>query len=45
LSSLGESAILRGTTRCAMQKKYIVRLTDHERNELQEVIKKLKGTS
>lgn len=28
-----------------MQKKYVVRLTDQERNELQEVIKKLKGTS
>jgi Homeodomain-like domain len=28
-----------------MQKKYVVRLTDQERNELQEVVKKLKGTS
>ena len=28
-----------------MQKKYIVRLTDEERLELREVIKKLKGTS
>jgi hypothetical protein len=28
-----------------MQKKYIVRLTDEERDRLQEVIKKLKGTS
>jgi hypothetical protein len=28
-----------------MQKKYVVRLTDEERNELQEVVKKLKGTS
>jgi Homeodomain-like domain len=28
-----------------MQKKYIVRLTDEERLELQEVIKKLKGSS
>ena len=27
-----------------MQKKYVVRLTDQERNELQGVIKKLKGT-
>jgi len=27
-----------------MQKKYIVRLTDEERDELQEVVKKLKGT-
>ena len=28
-----------------MQKKYIVRLSDEERNLLEEVIKKLKGTS
>ena len=28
-----------------MQKKYIVRLTDQERKELADVIKKLKGTS
>jgi Homeodomain-like domain len=28
-----------------MQKKYVVRLTDQERNELQEVVRKLKGTS
>jgi hypothetical protein len=28
-----------------MQKKYIVRLTEQERNTLKEVIKKLKGTS
>ena len=28
-----------------MQKKYVVRLTDEERNELQEVVKRLKGTS
>lgn len=27
-----------------MQKKYVVRLTDQERSELQSVIKKLKGT-
>lgn len=27
-----------------MQKKYVVRLTDQERNELSEVIKKLKGS-
>jgi Homeodomain-like domain len=27
-----------------MQKKYVVRLTDHERDELSHVIKKLKGT-
>ena len=28
-----------------MQKKFIVRLTDQERNELRSVVKKLKGTS
>jgi hypothetical protein len=28
-----------------MQKKYVVRLTDEERGELQQVVKKLKGTS
>jgi hypothetical protein len=28
-----------------MQKKYVVRLTEEERGELQEVVKKLKGTS
>jgi hypothetical protein len=28
-----------------MQKKYIVRLTDEERDELREVVKRLKGTS
>jgi transposase len=28
-----------------MQKKYIVRLTDGERRELEQVVKKLKGTS
>jgi Homeodomain-like domain len=28
-----------------MQKKYIVRLTDQERNELVEIVKRLKGTS
>lgn len=28
-----------------MQKKYVVRLTDAERSELQQVVKKLKGTS
>src|SRR5215475_14677423 len=37
--------MLCGTRRCAMQKKYVVRLTDQERNELQDVVKKLKGTS
>ncbi len=34
-----------GTRRCAMQKKYIVRLTDAERRWLREVIGKLKGSS
>ena len=28
-----------------MRKKYVVRLTDEERGELQQVVKKLKGTS
>jgi hypothetical protein len=28
-----------------MQKKYVVRLTDQERNELRDIIKQLKGTS
>ena len=36
--------MLRGTRRCAMQKIYVVRLTDQERTELQTVVKKLKGT-
>src|SRR5271157_1572361 len=36
--------MLRGTRRCAMRKLYVVRLTDQERDELQIVIKKLKGT-
>ena len=27
-----------------MQKKYVVRLTDQERSELRDIIKKLKGT-
>jgi hypothetical protein len=40
-----EMEILRGTRRFAMQKKYIVRLTDEERAELQVVVKKLKGSS
>ena len=39
-----ESRIVRGTRRCAVQKRYVVRLTDEERVELQGVIKKLKGT-
>src|SRR3974390_3274745 len=37
-------ATLRGTRRCAMRKLYVVRLTAQERGELQDVIKKLKGT-
>ena len=37
--------MLRGTRRCSLQKKYIVRLTDGERGELQNVIRKLQGTS
>lgn len=41
---MGESAMLHGTGRWAMQKKYVVRLTDQERDELKGVIKKLKGT-
>jgi hypothetical protein len=36
---------LRGTRRFPMQKRFIVRLTEEERNTLQEVVKKLKGTS
>ena len=28
-----------------MQKRYVVRLTDRERNELKGVVQKLKGTS
>ena len=28
-----------------MQKKYVVRLTDQERNELRDIVKQLKGTS
>ena len=34
-----------GTRRGPTLKKYIVRLTDQEREELLEIIKKLKGTS
>jgi hypothetical protein len=33
-----------GNKEVPMQKRYIVRLTDQERNELREVVKKLKGT-
>jgi hypothetical protein len=34
-----------GTRMCAVQKKYVVRLTDAERRRLREVIGKLKGSS
>jgi hypothetical protein len=37
--------MLSGTRRCIVQKKYIVRLSDEERLELQDLIKRLKGTS
>jgi hypothetical protein len=37
--------MLSGTRRCTVQKKYIVRLSAEERRELEEVVKKLKGTS
>src|SRR5271154_2731664 len=37
--------MMRGTRRFPMNKKYIVRLTDQEREELAAVIKRLKGTS
>src|SRR5271166_5627331 len=36
---------MRGTRRSRMHKKYIVRLTDQERDELAAVIKKFKETS
>src|SRR6516225_3789675 len=36
---------MRGTRRSPMNKKYIVRLTDQERDELTAVIKKFKGAS
>jgi hypothetical protein len=36
---------LRGTRRCPMQKKSIVRLSKEKRNTLREVVKKLKGGS
>ena len=36
--------IIGGTRRCAVLKKYVVRLSDAERGELQGVIKKLKGS-
>jgi hypothetical protein len=37
--------MLSGTRRCIVEKKYIVRLSAEERLELQDVIKKLKGSS
>jgi len=37
--------MLLGTRRFPMQKKYIVRLTGEERQEVEQVVKKLKGTS
>jgi hypothetical protein len=36
---------LRRTTRCVMQKKYVVRLTDTQLQQPVEVVKRLKGTS
>src|ERR1700740_3641902 len=37
--------MMRATRRSRMNKKYIVRLTDQERDELAAVIKKFKGTT
>src|SRR5262245_60691866 len=37
--------MLVGTRRCAMPKKYAVRLTAQEHSDLQSVLKQLKGTS
>jgi hypothetical protein len=45
LVTLGIAGRLRGTRGCALNKKYIVRLSDEERTSCQEVIKKLKGSS
>jgi Fe2+ transport system protein FeoA len=45
LEKLARWAILLATRRARMDKKYIVRLTDQQRDELATVIKKLKGTS
>lgn len=42
---MGIAGKLRGTRRCALNKKYIVRLSDEERGRCQDVIKKLKGSS
>ena len=42
---MGIPGKLRGTGRCPMNKKYIVRLSDEERGACQEVVKRLKGTS
>jgi hypothetical protein len=44
LAKLAKSAKLDKVRRSFMQKKYIVRLTEAERCELREVIKKLKGS-
>jgi hypothetical protein len=44
-SRIAESKKLCGTRRYAMPKKYIVRLTDEERRELRDVIKKQKLSS
>ena len=41
---MGKSAKLRVHKEVPMQKKYVVRLTDQERDELEGVVKKLKGT-
>lgn len=38
------SVMMRRTRRCAVLKKYVVRLTEEERGELLSVVKKLKGT-
>ena len=38
-------AKLRGTRRCSMQKKYIVRLSRTERDTLQQVVRRFKGSS
>jgi hypothetical protein len=42
---LGKSAKLHAHKEVPMQKKYVVRLTDQERDDLGRVVKKLKGTS
>src|SRR5438270_10727111 len=45
LATRFKSGMMRATRRSRMNKKYIVRLTDQERDELAVVIKKFKGTS